>query len=237
VHWKLIFIARNICFVTLVGNPMPQLRVSAGSSDADWEALGHRREWVSVTISETPGLPSRMLVRVEAAPDGRLICTGLILAATGNPAPKVVIDRRPEGELEVLTGRPGPRSAISARGLRKLPLAHILAGLVFDPTVLEQWRQLGIVGQNARPRVRPGPKGHSPGHYSAVIAAYRRALQEAPASPVKRLAELWPTPEGKPTPEPTIRRWLKVTRETYGLEPASRGRPRQQPRDIQTPSA
>ena len=160
---------------------MPDLRISAGSSDADWEALGDRQEWVNVTISGTPGLPSRMLVRVEAAPDGRLICTGLILAATGRPAPKVVIDRRPEGELEVLRGRVGSRAAITARGLRKIPLAHILAGLVFDPTVLEQWRQLGIIGQNARPGVRPGPKDHSPEHYTAVIAAYRQALQDAPA--------------------------------------------------------
>jgi hypothetical protein len=188
---------------------IPAIEMRYGARSSEWgRELGERRGWVFVRVTWSEDDALDLFIRPALTKEGRVVCTGLILGG----------HHRREGAPDV-------PPEVTARALRRVPLPQILALVSQDPSVLRQWREMEILGVDVHPTVRPGPKDHSPEHYARVIAAYRQAVAEAPSSPVKRLAEMWQTPEGKPTPEPTIRRWLRVAREKYGLEPAPRGRP------------
>jgi hypothetical protein len=187
----------------------PAIEIRYGPRSTEWEReLGERRGWVFVRVTWSEDDSLDLIIRAAVTRKGRVICTGLILGG----------HHRSESAPEL-------PAEITARALRRVPLPGILERLSMDPGVLQHWHEMEILGTDVRPTVRPGPKDHAPEHYAEVIAAYRQAVREAPSSPVKRLAEIWQTPEGKPTPEPTIRRWLKEARAKYGLEPTPRGRP------------
>ena len=171
----------------------------------DWKELGEeqRGKWLSVRSSATESY----LVRVEVTDEGRLICTGLILGGRG-------------------------RTEVTARGLRRIRLNELLTDWR-EPSfgfLLDAWRKAGAIG-SGMPIVRPGPKGHPLDHYRRVADSYRQAIREAPQAPVKRLSEILQTPTGKPTPEPTIRRWLQRSRalgflDDFPAQPGALKKPR-----------
>jgi hypothetical protein len=132
--------------------------------------------WLRV---EDPDLPRPVYVRIAVADDGRRVCTGLILNST------------PEREL-------------TARELRKIPLAAILEKLM-----LPQSPQLrGILEQQKASRSRAGRQGYPDDHYRRVADAYRRAKRaEPPSSPIKALETEFHVSE------PTVHRWLRAATE------------------------
>jgi hypothetical protein len=148
--------------------------------------------WVLV---EDAALPRPLHLRVAALDDGRLICTGLL------------VDSTPDREL-------------TARDLRKIPLAEILTTLAKprkrrwlgkllghgDEDRTGQQRQTqtwqsGYRVERVR-RARPGRGGYPDDHYRQVAKEYRRAKLQHPRAPIQALiSELHVS-------EPTVHRWL-----------------------------
>lgn len=158
-------------------------------------------EWLVVEFGK---LRERAFLRFAKSTSGEIVCSGLILGA----------ERRDE--------------VITARRVRAFPLAQILAHARFDDKAsVRRWLELNLAGADALgpPIFRPGPKGHPREHYEQVAALYKRAVREAPDAPVKQVAKQLRTPEGNPTPEPTVRRWLQRCRQMKLLGPSRPGRP------------
>ena len=156
--------------------------------------------WMKAEIRADGSQAETVLVRLALSKSGTVVCTGLLL---GLDAP----------------------TEISARQLRRIPLATLTGLFADNPEFRANWIELGLLAGDSRPRVQPGPKGHSRQHYEQVAKAYRKAAKEAPEAPVKRLSELLLTPENKPMPEPTLRRWLRECRRLGLLKPGKVGRP------------
>jgi hypothetical protein len=134
------------------------------------------REWHEVLDGREPLAPS-VFVRLGQHRDGRLIVTGVLVGGFDG--------------LEV-----------TARSLRTIPLGQVAAataeylaghvggsplGRALTKAMAEQL--LAAPARPARARVRPGPKGYSPDFYVDVADRYKAALIQAPARPMKHLAE------------------------------------------------
>jgi hypothetical protein len=158
------------------------------------------QRWLRVQVG--PDEPPRtILLRFGRAADGRIIVTGVFIGAE---------------EREV-----------TARSLRQLPLAHLIAfARSGQPRLLNWWLAQGLATSTERV-VRagpPGPKGHPREFFEQIAEQYRRALEEAPSTPVKWLALEVKTREDKPTPESTVRRWLQRCRDMGLLGPSMPGK-------------
>jgi hypothetical protein len=140
-----------------------------------------------------------VFLRVGRGQQGQIVCTGLLIG----------------GELPV---------TVTARDLRAIPLSRLLADARTDANSFGWWVKQNLATKgSAVPVLRPGPKGHPRAHFEAVANAYRRAVEEDPA-PVRRLSAEFRTPEGRPTPEPTVRRWIQRARDMELLGRSTPGR-------------
>jgi hypothetical protein len=170
--------------------------------------VGDRKHWLLVQVG--PDEPPRsVLLRFGRAADGRIVVTGMVIAAE---------------ERE-----------ISARSLRQIPLAHILSFARSEqPRLLRWWLEQGLATRSERVlrAGQPGPKGHPRAFFEQIAGHYRRALEEAPTTPVKWLAQQVRTPEGEPTPESTVRRWLQRSRDMGLLGPSMPGKSGEAPAPI-----
>ena len=190
----------------LKGPPMipPGARIvstyAPGGLATMWDVLS-ADHWLRVEYSDDLGRRRVAFMRFgrTTETEGRTVCTGLLLG----------------GELSI---------EVTARDLRRIPVAALLSIARLDPAASAWW-----VGQNLASSDgvsvnvnRPGPKGHPRDHFEAVAIAYRQALG-LPA-PVKQLAKQFLTPEGRPTPEATVRRWLQRCRDMGLLRPARPGK-------------
>ncbi len=147
--------------------------------------------WYTVTV-DVPAEKGRekytIFVRLGKVPEGRLVCTGLLIGAVGS-------------ERE-----------ITARSLRRIPLAQLL-------TFLARISGGGAPGTlRLRPFTRPGPTGLPREHFEDVAKGYREALINAPRAPIKFLAKLW----GRP--EVSVRRWVQRCRDMGLLGPSAPGK-------------
>ena len=170
----------------------------------EWNLLAE--DQMDLWLSVEPGHPHPALMIRLGWSSGRTSCTGLMILAGGG------------------------RGDITARRLRQIPLTKVMAvfGTLLDQVPAGQLEALGLGTGVKATGIRPGPIGWPHEHYDKVARAYRQAATASPSSPIKRLSEDWPTPEGKPTPEPTIRRWVQESRRLGLLDdfPARPGRPR-----------
>jgi hypothetical protein len=134
------------------------------------------------------------------APDGRLICTGLLVGWD------------PEEPAEV-----------TSRALRRIKLSEIMADLPNlpdkAPSALgrRSIKSLIEAAPKARP-AHPGPQGWPDEHYQEVARLYRAGLVKAPRSPMKWLAAQLDTSE------PTAYRWRDEAVNRGLLEPRPKKR-------------
>lgn len=156
---------------------------------------------------EGGGLPHPVLLRLEKSPEGRLICTGVIIGA-GKP-------------------RRGSRE-VTARELRRIPLGEIVSicgeyvratpkptrlstgAWMFEGTFMEELAGIFLTGDlkaYTGPVARPGPKGYPREHFEGVASAYRDALLTAPSRPIAALQGQMSASEA------TIRRWVQRARD------------------------
>jgi Homeodomain-like domain len=155
---------------------------------------------------------------VGRSPDGRLICTGLLLANLDIPA----IYDPPPGAPEWFRSE---RVEVTARSLRELPLPDLLGSITAlrdHPEAREQafFREIFRLADNlpALPRRRPGPKGYPRSHFEQVAEEYRVVLALEPRAPVKALAKRLQYSEA------TVRRWVQRARDMGLLGPSTPGR-------------
>lgn len=127
-------------------------------------------------------------VRIGRRPDGRLVCTGLIV-----------------GGLSFDYGPDMPE--ITARALREIKLPHLVEQAVMSGTGdwEERVRRLLDASLPVRPRVRRRQLGDD--HFRDVAESYRQAMVKAPQAPTQWLAKQWHVSE------PTLRRWLQRARD------------------------
>lgn len=158
-----------------------------------------------------PGAPCPIVMRLGSS-EGRVICSGLLLAGAGPWDEKVGVQR-------------GRRSVeITASKLREVPLGLLLDTLARDAKGTELST---ILPEFQRP-TRLGPRGIHREKLVEVAAQYRRALKEHPSAPVQWMSEQ-SGPEGKRTPVVTIRRWLQRCRDLKLLGPSIPGKAGEKP--------
>lgn len=169
----------------------------------DWYAVAWK------TGALTGGMyDGEMLVRLAKSPDGRLVCTGMVL---GGPL--------------------GSEAEITARSLRNLPLAPLLAGL-------GQWReardQTGIFGAGFKryaPKLRRGPQGLDIDHFQKIADYYRIAINRQPRAPLKAMRELLAEDKGGYVPsDSTIHGWIRQCRQRGLLGQAIAGKAGEKPK-------
>jgi hypothetical protein len=165
-------------------------------------------DWFRV---EWPDSPFPVVMRLGRSADGQVVCSGLLLGGA----------RKGQQNVGIQRGRLG--AEISASSLRQIPL-----GLLLDALSHRQSFFLERLPEFQRP-TRLGPLGIPPERLATVADLYQRALQERPSAPVQWMREQYPTPEGKPTPAPTIRRWLQRCRDLGLLGPSIPGKAGEQP--------
>jgi hypothetical protein len=161
-------------------------------------------------------LPFPIAISVGRSPDGRLVCTGLLIANLDFPA---IYDPPPDAP----EWYGSKRVEVTARSLRQLPLAALLGSIEAlrdDPKARAFYREVFRLADDLpeRPRRRPGRKGHDQAHFEHVAEAYRAALARAPQAPVKLLAEQLHASEA------TVRRWVHRARDMGLLGPSTPGR-------------
>jgi hypothetical protein len=150
-------------------------------------------------------LESSFRVRLGKSPEGRLICTGLILGAFHD------LERTVE-PVEIQAGM-----------LREIPLAQAIsevARLVAEDPVAAKFFEVRLA-PFAPPRLRPGPKGHSREHFDDIWQLYRAALEREPRAPVKTVLEQINAdrPRGEPpVSDATLRRWIRRARKEHKKE-------------------
>ncbi len=138
-------------------------------------------------------LPQPVLIRLRQAPDGRLVCTGLIIGAYAD-------------------------KEISGRELRRISLPDLLE--LVDAETAARTKSQGWKAYIDRPRAapmsldtsyRPPSKRPAAGwqreHFEQVAQAYRANLVMHPFAPLKALARQLGTTE------PTARRWVLRARD------------------------
>lgn len=175
-------------------------RVVAPQTQAEeFALLGAGPRWVELSGKSLP-FPVRL--RVEQAPSGRLVCTGLLIGLDGPHA----ITARTLRQIQVgdvltflETGYPGEHP------LTKLP-AQIMRQLT---------KEAG--GELSG---RSGRAGRSREFFRELARRYRQAERESPRSPVKLLRDRWYSPYS----EITLRRWLSRCRADGLLPPGRPGR-------------
>lgn len=181
----------------------------------DFETLpkrgpGHIREAVDGTwhrvVADDETMPD-ICVRLAQSPDGRLVCTGLLLTS---PTEVTARGMREVRIAEIVTAAARYLSSEGPTSLRWALSSFINAGENLSDTV----------GETAVARTRPGPSGHPREHYERVAELYRRALVEHPRAPVKALVDQL----GPGHADSTVRRWLREARLMGLLGPATPGR-------------
>ncbi len=149
-----------------------------------------------------------VLIRLEQSPDGRIVCTGLEL---GGPL--------------------GTGAEITARSLRTLPLAPLLARF-------GKWReerdQTGVFGAGFKsyaPKLRRGPQGLPAAHFERIADLYRIALKRQPRAPLKAMRELLAKDKGGYAPtDSTIHGWIRQARQRGLLGQAIAGKAGEKPK-------
>jgi hypothetical protein len=158
--------------------------------------------WYEVSLSkDIPGLwhgmPGVVLVHkvrvlLAKGPDGRLVCTGLIVGALRSP---------------------DPTFEIQARTLREIPLTKILRRVAVEMAKDPKAAEFFDVGLEPfdQPRLRPGRKGHSSDFYSEVARLYHAARQREPRRYVVAVRETLNStrPKNDQASDRTVRRWIK----------------------------
>lgn len=167
--------------------------------------LVDEHDWVCLEGDERdPDRPHPVFLRLGRSPEGRLVCTGLIV-----------------GNLARFHGSP---VEITARSLRSIPLAELIGTAVSTGRLPDDFgaeiRKLlhDAPGLPARLKVRPGPKGHSAEHFAHVADMYRLALDKAPGAPMRWLRKELHVSEA------TARRWVQRARDQGLLGPSVPGK-------------
>jgi hypothetical protein len=167
----------------------------------DWYAVAWK------TGSPTGGLyDGEVLIRLAKSPDGRLVCTGMVLG-----------------------GAVGSETEITARSLRDLPLTPLLAKL-------GQWRekrdQTGIFSAGFKryaPQRRRGPQGLDDEHFKKIADLYREAIKLQPRAPLKAMKELLGKDEDRS--DSTIHGWIRQARQRGFLGKAVIGKAGEKPKE------
>lgn len=149
-----------------------------------------------------------VLIRLAKSPDGRLVCTGMVLG-----------------------GAVGSETEITARSLRDLPLTPLLAKL-------GQWRenrdQTGIFSAGFKryaPMLSRGPRGLPDEHFERIADLYRIALKRQPRAPLKAMQELLAKDKGGYMPsDSTIHGWIRQARQRGFLGKAVIGKAGEKPK-------
>jgi hypothetical protein len=158
-----------------------------------------RKPWSGSLVGHPVELETRVRVRLGKDPDGRLLCTGLIVGALEDP------------DLP---------TEIQARTLREIPLAQILGfvarAMSTDPLAAEFF----VVGPVPfdQPRLRPGPKGHPPDFYQSISRLYKAAKERQPRAPVKAVRDTINStrPKSQQVSDATVRRWIRRSEKEAG---------------------
>lgn len=150
-----------------------------------------KHPWLTLT---RPDLPFPIHARFGRSDDGRLVCTGLLVAGDD------------------------PRE-ITSRSLRAIPMGDVVeqvAAARDDQEVGAIVRRVMGIDDEPKdiPRRRPGGGGYGREHFEQVATAYRAALATSPRAPMKELARRLSTSEA------TARRWVQRARD-MGLLGAS----------------
>jgi len=149
-----------------------------------------------------------LLIRLAKSPEGRIVCTGMVLG-----------------------GAVGSETEITARSLRDLPLAPLLAGL-------GRWReardQTGIFSAGFKryaPKLRRGPQGLPAAHFERIADLYREAIKLQPRAPLKAMRELLAKDKGGYVPsDSTIHGWIRQARQLRLLGQAIAGKAGEKPK-------
>lgn len=175
--------------------------------------LAQSGNWVGFEGGE---LEQPVLIRLDRADDGRLICTGLVIGAHWGSS------RRSRTNVE-LTSR-------SLRGVRVAELvSQVQAGLKRGEWDAIARMIYGTIGDLAEPvkglrRTRPGPQGHPRTHFQAVAATYRQVIAEGHRAPFRELTARLHVSEA------TARRWVQRARDMGLLGPSQPGKAGEAPR-------
>ena len=156
--------------------------------------------WFSGASADAESLP--VFLSAGRAPDGRLVCHGLIIGDLANTG---VVPRE-----------------VTARAMRKIRIPELLREISNG-----EWRSRNpgnaILASDLldeapalAPRVRQ--QEYDDQHFRDVADWYRRAVAEIPRSPTKWLAEQLHVSE------PTARRWVQRARDRGHLGPSTPGR-------------
>jgi hypothetical protein len=193
-----------------VADARPPKRPAVFSEIADEIKQGDN--WYAVawkTGALTGGMyDGELLIRLAKSSDGRLVCTGMVLG-----------------------GGAGSETEITARSLRDVPLAPLLAGL-------GQWRenrdQTGIFGAGFKryaPKLRRGPRGLPDEHFKKIADLYRIALNRQPRAPLMVMRELLAKDRGGYVPsDSTIHGWVRQARQRGFLGKAVIGKAGEKPK-------
>jgi len=181
---------------------------------------GDRGKWVFGPPQEREdddGIPP-LALRVGKTPDGRLICTGLLIGPIG--VTEINGERFYDSEAV---------HEVTARTLRRVKLGELLneiTEVAGDETLPDSAAAQRIIAaaQEGRAARRPGPKGYPAEHFANVANAYRQALMVRPLTPIKYLAEQLGASEA------SIHRWLRRARDMGLLDESGPRRTAETPR-------
>ncbi len=129
---------------------------------------------------------AKALVRLGKSPDGRPVCTGLVLGAFDE-------------------------DEITARGLRDLPLVQFLSHIGRWQEVREESGAFSKGFKRYTPKLRRGPQGLDDEHFKKIADLYRTALRLQPRAPLKAMQELLGKGGYVPS-DSTIHGWVRQAR-------------------------
>jgi hypothetical protein len=148
---------------------------------------------------------AKVLVRLGKAPDGRPVCTGLVLGAFD------------EGE-------------ITARGLRDLPLVQFLIQIGRHQEVRDESGAFSKGFKRYTPKLRRGPQGLDDEHFKKIAGLYRTALKLQPRAPLNAMRELLGKGAYAPS-DSTIHGWVRQARQRGFLGKAVIGKAGEKPKE------
>jgi len=150
---------------------------------------------------------AKVLVRLGKAPDGRMVCTGLVIGAFDE-------------------------QEITARGLRDLPLVQFLSHIGHWKEVREESGAFSKGFKRYAPKLSRGPQGLPAAHFERIADLYRIALKRQPRAPLKAMRELLAKDKGGYVPsDSTIHGWIRQARQRGLLGQAIAGKAGEKPKE------
>lgn len=189
------------------GGASKALTKLAGEADADGNWYAVRFNLAQIAPGKGYRHQARALVRLGKAPDGRPVCTGLVLGAFDE-------------------------DEITARGLRDLPLVQFLSQIGRWKEVRNESGAFSKGFKRYAPKLSRGPQGLPVAHFERIADLYRTALKLQPRAPLKAMRELLAKDRGGYVPsDSTIHGWIRQARLRGLLGQAIAGKAGEQPKE------